>query len=50
MFTAKKVKYCMCYKVDLYSSDLRFGGFNLHFSFLISAVNFSRKIGATTAV
>ena len=50
MFTAKKVKYCFYYKVDLYFSDLCFDGFNLYFSFLVSTVNLSRKIGATTAV
>ena len=50
MFAAQKMKYCFYYKVDLYFSDLCFDGFNLYFSFLVSTVNLSRKIGATTAV
>ena len=37
-------------QVDLYSNDLCFDGFNLHFSFLLSTGNRNRKFGATTAV
>ena len=42
-------KYLFYYKLDLYINDLYFKDFTVYFSFWISTVHQSLKIGATAA-